>query len=328
MGSVSIDISLENIWQSWFDFRRGKRRTLELDYFQYFLEGNLYQIFTDLNRGTYKHGTYKKFIVTDNKKREICVASIRDRVVHRLMYEYLVRIYDHTFIYDAWSCRRGKGLVGAIERTQSFLGQFRESFVWRTDITKFFDRVSQETLFTLVSRRIQDKKALELIEEIITNYTEPQKHSPGQMKRGMPIGNLTSQIFANIYLNELDRFVKHTVKPQAYVRYGDDFILIVKDKEDLQKKREEVIAFINDQLSLEINKKHDIILPVKRGLHYLGVEIFPHGRRLKKRNWKRAQERLTLLNFASYRGLVQKHDCDKKKLYFDWKILEHLNSLE
>lgn len=328
MGSVSIDISLENIWQSWFDFRKGKRRTLELDYFQYFLEGNLYQIFTDLNRGTYKHGTYKKFIVTDNKRREICVASIRDRVVHRLMYEYLVRIYDHTFIYDAWSCRRGKGLVGAIERTQSFLGQFRESFVWRTDITKFFDRVSQETLFTLVSRRIDDKKALELIAEIIKNYTEPQKHSQGQMKRGMPIGNLTSQIFANIYLNELDRFVKHTVKPQAYVRYGDDFILIAKNKVDLQKKREEVIVFINGQLSLEINKKHDIILPVKRGLHYLGVEIFPHGRRLKKRNWKRAQGRLTLLNFASYRGLVQKHDCDKKKLYFDWKILEHLNSLE
>ena len=134
MGSVSIDLSLSNIWQSWYNFRRGKRKTKELEYFQYFLEENLRRLRDELNDGTYKHGKYKRFIVNDNKRREVAVASVKDRVVHRLLYEYLVKIYDGTFIFDAWSCRKEKGLVGAIERTQKFLSKFSFCFVWRSDI--------------------------------------------------------------------------------------------------------------------------------------------------------------------------------------------------
>ncbi|MCC7197405.1 reverse transcriptase [Candidatus Peregrinibacteria bacterium] len=127
MGSVeSIDLSLENIWRSWFEFKKGKRFTFELHTFQYYLEKNLYKLFLDLNNGCYRHGSYKKFIVCDNKRREISVASVRDRVVHRLMYDYLEKIYDKTFIYDAWSCRKEKGLLGAIERTQEFLKPLRK----------------------------------------------------------------------------------------------------------------------------------------------------------------------------------------------------------
>lgn len=125
MGSDSIDLSLKNIWRSWFEFRKGKRVGDELHAFQYQVEKNLYALFKDLNNGTYRHGGYCKFIVNDNKRREISVASIRDRVVHRLIYEYLEKIYDKTFIYDAWSCRKGKGLLGAIERTQVFLKPFK-----------------------------------------------------------------------------------------------------------------------------------------------------------------------------------------------------------
>lgn len=327
MGSVSIDISLENIWRSWFEFRRGKKRTIEFEYFQYNLEENLYQLFVELNGENYHHGQYQKFVVTDNKRREISVAKIRDRVVHRLVYEYLVDIYDHTFIYDAWSCRRAKGLVGAIERTQNFLHKYQKSFVWRTDITKFFESVNQETLFSFVSRRVHDTRALQIMQEIIKSYYD-HNHEEATSQKGMPIGNLTSQIFANIYLNELDRFVKNTLKPQAYVRYGDDFIVIEKEKQILEIKRARVIDFIEQKLFLEINKKHDIIIPVKQGLHFLGIEIFPNGRRLKNRNWIRAQERLNIQNMASYRGLIQKHECNKKKQYFDWKIFEYFNSLE
>ncbi|KKQ71490.1 MAG: RNA-directed DNA polymerase [Candidatus Peregrinibacteria bacterium GW2011_GWC2_39_14] len=121
MGNVSIDLSLKNIWQSWFDFRKGKRATKELHIFQYYLEKNLFELFQNLNNGLYRHGKYEKFIVCDNKRREISVAEIRDRVVHRLIYNYLEEIYDKTFIYDAWSCRKGKGLLGAIERISGFL---------------------------------------------------------------------------------------------------------------------------------------------------------------------------------------------------------------
>ncbi len=116
IGKESIDLSLKNIWHSWFKFKKGKHAGTELYTFQYYLEKNLYELFKDLNNETYQHGSYKKFIVCDNKRREISVANIRDRVVHRLIYDYLVEIYDKTFIYDAWSCRKGKGLLGAIER--------------------------------------------------------------------------------------------------------------------------------------------------------------------------------------------------------------------
>lgn len=124
IGKESIDLSLKNIWHSWFAFRKGKRATAELHAFQYYLEKNLYELFQDLNRGRYRHGGYRKFIVCDNKRREISVAMIPDRVVHRLIYDYLEKIYDKTFIYDAWSCRKGKGLLGAIERINGFLKPF------------------------------------------------------------------------------------------------------------------------------------------------------------------------------------------------------------
>lgn len=124
MGNVSIDLSLKNIWRSWFEFRKGKRATYELDTFQYYLEKNLFELFENLNDGTYRHGGYRMFTVCDNKKREISVASIRDRVVHRLIYDFLEKIYDKTFIFDAWSCRKEKGLLGAIERANGFLKRF------------------------------------------------------------------------------------------------------------------------------------------------------------------------------------------------------------
>lgn len=171
MGSVSIDLSLANIWKSWYKFRRGKRKTKELDCFQYFLEKNLLQLYSDLNRNEYKHGGYKKFTVVDNKKRKISVATVRDRIVHRLLYEYLVEIYDKTFIYDAWSCRKGKGLIGAIERTQKFLRKYPDSFVWRSDIKKFFDNVDHQTLIKFLLLKITDNEAIVILKEIISSYS-------------------------------------------------------------------------------------------------------------------------------------------------------------
>src|SRR3989338_2601320 len=131
MGNSSIDLSLANIWRNLFKFKRGKHITSELEIFSYFLEENLHALQHDLTSGRYKHGGYKKFIVTDSKRREISVADIKDRVVHRLLYEYLTAIYDKTFIYDAWSCRKGKGLLGTIERTQKFLNRHDANFIWR-----------------------------------------------------------------------------------------------------------------------------------------------------------------------------------------------------
>jgi retron-type reverse transcriptase len=173
MGNVSIDLSLANIWQSWKQFKRGKKSSEELERFSYYLEKNLYKLYADLNVGKYKHSGYKKFIVTDSKRREISVASIRDRIIHRLLYEYLYEIYDKTFIYDVWSCRKGKGLFGAIERTQKFLSKYDRSFVWRADIKKFFDNVNHQILIEILDFKIADNKARRILREVINSYSVP-----------------------------------------------------------------------------------------------------------------------------------------------------------
>lgn len=172
MGNVSIeiDLGLSNIWRSWFMFRRGKRKNKELANYQYSLEDNLWRLYADLNEDKYIHGPYQYFTIQESKRRDIAVASVRDRVVHRLVYEYLVSIYDRTFIYDAWSCRIGKGLTGAINRTEKFFRKYPKSFVWRADVTKFFDNVRQDTLLNILSRRVKDKNARRLIKIIIASY--------------------------------------------------------------------------------------------------------------------------------------------------------------
>jgi len=170
-----IDLSLRNIWLSWFAFRKGKRATEDLHEFQFNLEKNLFELNRDLENGTYCHGGYRKFIICDNKKREISCAGIRDRVVHRLLYDYLVPIFDKTFIYDAWSCRKGKGLIGAIERAQEFLRKNPRSYVWRADVRKFFESVDQKVLIKLIQRKVSDQKALCLIKEIIFSYPTAQR---------------------------------------------------------------------------------------------------------------------------------------------------------
>lgn len=318
MGKVSIDLSISNIWHCWHRFKHGKRQTQQLELFSYYLEKNLWHLHEDLMRGSYSHGGYTYFTVVDNKRRNIAVASIRDRIVHRLLYEYLTIVYDRTFIFDAWSCRKGKGLVGAIERAEQFLKRFPDSYVWRADITKFFDSMDHYLLITILCRKIQDHWALYLLDEVVNSYAVKYR------LRGIPIGNLTSQIFANIYLNELDWFVKHTIKPLAYARYGDDFIIIAHDKRWLREVRQRVTSFLSAILKLEVNPRSDILIKATWGLHFLGVEIFPTGRRLTKKNKSRAEQRLTLSNVSSYRGLIRKHSTDKVMKYFTWKIIEKM----
>lgn len=326
MDNSSIDLSLLNIWRSWFKFRKGKKKTQELEIFSYFLEENLRRLHFDLVSGGYQHGEYHTFMIADNKPREIRVASMRDRVVHRLLYEYLYEIYDKIFIFDVWSCRQGKGLLGAIERMQKFLKKYPNSFVWRADIKKFFDNVDQKVLLEILFLRINDPETINLLKEVITSYSTQTKEGNRDSSKGIPIGNLTSQIFANIYLNELDRFVKHIVKPKAYLRYGDDFVIISEDLEKLKQIRKRVINFLQEKLQLEINAKSDIMVKARWGLKFLGVEIFSQGRRLNKKNWQRAKTRVNWQNVPSYNGLVKQHSQEKRVKEFSWIILEKLNN--
>jgi len=170
IGSVSISFSVPTLWHCFTRFVRGKKRTTELSHFIYHLESNLKEISCELSNRTYKHGSYRSFTVNDSKRRDIAVASIKDRFVHRLLYEYLVKIYDKTFVYDVWSCREEKGLLAAIERAQDFLARNSQGYFWRGDVKKFFDSVNQQTLREILHRRIEDEHALWLLDEVISSY--------------------------------------------------------------------------------------------------------------------------------------------------------------
>jgi len=264
------------------------------------------QLAHDLNTGQYTHGTYHQFMVNDSKKRMIAVAGIRDRVVHRLLYEYLVPIFDKTFVYDVWSCRPNKGLIGGIERAQQHMWSYRDGWVWRSDVRKFFDSVDRETLRRLIIRRVKGDIAIHLVNEIINSYSLI-KHT------GMPIGNLTSQIFANIYLNELDRFVVHTVRPLGYVRYGDDIVLWLSDSQTAQQASRKVVSFLTNELGLTINPASTALQPTRHKLRYLGLELWPNGRRLNARMRSRIKQRLNLDTYESY-GAVVRHHGTKRDL--------------
>lgn len=313
----SISLSLPDIWRAWYSFRSGKKRSLEIDNFTYYLEENIYQLYVDLNTGSYRHGSYKTFELTDTKKRTISVASIRDRVVHRLLYDYLVKIFDKRFVHDAWSCRKNKGLLKAITRTQNLLSKFNFAYVWRGDITKFFDSIDQEILKKLLRRRVHDYKALQLLDEIITSYST-------HMGIGIPIGNLTSQIFTNIYLSEYDRYIFHFIKPLGYVRYGDDFVLIVENLSILEDLRKHLITFLDQELKLSIHKTNNIVVPVRRGVHFLGCEIYPTGKRLRKSIYNRIRMRLNFNNIASYRSLLLNHSKKDYVKWLDWRVSDIL----
>lgn len=309
--SDSINISLSDIYRSWYAFRAGKRLSRAIITFEYNLEDNLAQLAKDLQSKHYRHGAYKRMVVNDSKRRTIAVASVRDRVVHRLLYDYFVPLMDPRFDYDVWSCRMGKGLQGAIDRSQSLLQNYPDAWIWRSDVTKFFDSVDHSELRQAVRHFVSDDIALELLDRVIESY----QTSPN---RGIAIGNLTSQILSNVYLNEFDRFVRHTIKPLGYVRYGDDFIVLMPSYAQAEQAHMLGKQFLALQLDLSINPKNNHIIRSRDGLLFLGVVLFASGTRLQTRTWRRLESRQSPKNISSYWGLVETLGSKKQKRDFPW----------
>lgn len=309
--SDSIDISLSGVYKSWYAFRAGKRPSRLIITFEYQLENNLYKLANDIQNNHYQHGSYRHILVQDSKPRRIVVAEVRDRVVHRMLYDHFVPLMDSHFDHDVWSCRKGKGLEEAINRTRSLLVKYPHGWVWRGDVAKFFDSVNHEVLREIVRRYVKDEAALDLLQRVTTSYFT-------EAGRGIPIGNLTSQILSNAYLNEFDRFVRHTLKPLGYVRYGDDFILIFPDEQQTLKAQELGSAFLAESLKLTMHATNNIVVPVRRGLHFLGLNLFPQGRSIQDKTWKRVKRRLADNNRSSYFGLVQNMGNKKQKKEFKW----------
>jgi len=267
-------IALENLFLAWEEFIKGKRNKADVGIFERSLEDNIFSLCQKLKDQTYQHGSYQEFYVHDPKLRHIHKACVQDRVVHHLVSKILEEIFDPTFYAHSYSCRKGKGTHKAIE---SFVKLARKAsnnntsklFVLKCDIKKFFANVDHAVLTSLLVQKIHDKDFIWLLNGIIESYkteTNPV---------GMPIGNLTSQLFANIYMDPLDQYVKHFLKAKYYIRYADDFVFMSNSQEYLQNILAQIECFLKEELKLTLHPNKVEICNYYLGIDFLGYVIFP-----------------------------------------------------
>lgn len=299
-------ISLENLFAAWKEFRKGKWKKTDVREFEMRLEDRVFDLHYALKNGSYQHSGYKSFYVNDPKRRHIHKASVRDRLLHHAVVRVLTPIFERKFIFDSWSCRKGKGTHRAVERFQKLAWRIsrnntRTVWILKLDIRKCFASVDCAVLLDIISKTIHDKNARVLCAEII-----------GSFSKGLPLGNLTSQLFINVHLNELDQFIKHGLKIRGYVRYADDFILIHFEKELLIDCLEKIKVFLREQLRLDAHPKKIVFKTYTGGIDYLGYVCFPHYRVLRTKTKRRMFKRVNEKNFTSYNGIL-KH-CRSHKL--------------
>jgi len=287
--------SFENIHRQYLLCRRNKRNTLNALRFEARQEQELLALKKALENRTYRPSRSVCFFATRPKLREIFAADFRDRIVHHILVDHLERIWEPVFIHDSYACRRGKGVQAGVLRLQSFIrkvtanGTF-PAFYIQLDIKNYFMSIDKEILFSLVSQRLKDEDALWLCQVLIFHdctkdyifkrgkglreRIEPHKtlfHAP--KNKGLPIGNLNSQFFANVYLNSLDQFVKHRLKCHYYLRYCDDFVLLSRDREELLEWRDRIREYLQEKLCLELNDKRQRLRPVTNGVDFLGYIV-------------------------------------------------------
>jgi len=302
-------ITLENLFLSWCEFKKGKTKRQDVQEFEFNLEDNIFELYQELKNQTYKHSNYQSFYVSDPKMRHIHKAEIRDRIVHHLISKYLEQIYDQTFIYDSYSCRKDKGTHKAVNRLKQFsLKQSKNNrinfYCLKCDIKKFFDSVDHRILIKILKQKIKDEDILWLIKEIIDSFQKDKN-------KGIPLGNLTSQYFANIYLNELDKFIKHKLKIKHYIRYTDDFVVLSINKDYSLNFIRPINDFLNNKLNLFLHPDKIIIRKYKQGIDFLGYVTLPHYRVLRTKTKKRMFRRINNKNIQSYLGVL-KHCCGHK----------------
>lgn len=248
-------------------------KTDESRYFEFNLEKELLHMKKELENERYTPQKYRYFILDGLKKREVSVASFRDRVIHHAIVNIIEPIFDRTYIYDSYATRRNKGLLKGVKRVQGFIKNNNE-FYLKTDIEKYFENINHEILLEKIEKKIKDKKLIKLIRKIIKN--------DGSIDKGLPIGNLTSQFFANIYLNEMDHYLKEILKVKRYVRYMDDFVLIDEDINFLKKAKYEIQTYLENKLNLKLKKEATFTNKVDNGIPFCGVRIFKKCIRIKK----------------------------------------------
>jgi retron-type reverse transcriptase len=300
------------LYNAYLKARKCKRYKEYVLDFSWNVEKELMKLQGELVNKTYKHGEYYEFTLYDAKKREIKAAPFRDRVVHHALCNMIEPIFDNGFIYDSYACRKEKGTHKAIKRLDQFIkssgDKWGEGNVYclKCDISKYFDSIDHEVLISLIEKSIKDKEVMWLIREIVKSSFSHRVHNDlfNYRETGIPIGNLTSQLFANLYLNELDQFVKHDLQKRYYLRYMDDFLVFGDNKGELHKCEDILRNFLEKELKLELHRRKVSLDPVGQGVSFLGYRVFENYKLIRKSTVKRFVKNIQL-KVANGEGIAE-----------------------
>ncbi len=311
-----------NLWHDITDFanliaaarkaQRGKRFRENVLEFNYNLEAELAKLKTELETKIYQPGKYRTFEVVEPRKRMISAAPYRDRVVHHALYNIIAPIFELTFIADSYANRFGFGTHRALRRFTEFARS--SHYVLQCDIKKYFPTIDHTILKTLLRRKIKCADTLWLLDTIIDGSNQQETVidyflgddllTPLRRRRGLPIGNLSSQLFANVYLNGFDHFVKEQLKGAKYIRYVDDFALFSDDQEFLADARLAMQSYL-DRLRLKLHPVKSQLFATKQGANFLGFRILPDRIRVRTENLRRARRRLKRMQIDYSKGKMQ-----------------------
>jgi retron-type reverse transcriptase len=340
-GSKTNIFSFGNIYQSYLDCRRKKRNTYNSLRFEINAEENILKLEQELKNQTYHPSRSILFAAKKPKLREIFAADFRDRIIHHLLVNELEKIWEPIFINDSYACRDGKGTHKAVVRLQQFLRKITKNghiraYYLQLDIKDFFTSIDKELLFTIIKRKITDSEILWFTEAILFwDCTHSYIRRGNQQLlltipdnktlfgknnlHGLPIGNLTSQFFANIYLNELDQFIKHTIKAHYYLRYVDDFVILSKDVSELSLWQARIEEFLTQQLHLHLHPKRRKLLPISNGIDFLGYIVRPSYILVRRRVVNNLKEKIRQFHQVKVKNLKKFHDSIASYLgHFRW----------
>lgn len=284
-------ISFENLLKAHKKARRGKREKKQVILFELKLEEELLDLEKKLKNGTYKHGGYREFKIYEPKERKIMASDYRDRVVHQLYVEHFIKPYFMPqFIETSYACLPNKGMHKASKDLQFAMKKCKNNwenyYILKMDVTKYFQNIDKRILWDILKRKIKDRKLLWLTRQILLS-------TEGMV--GLPLGNYTSQMFANIYLNELDQYAKHQLKCKYYFRYMDDVVILCRDKEEAKERLEKISAFLEDKLKLTLNSKTRIFKDIQ-GVNFCGYQI--NEKRLKIRHTSKCRMKRKLKRYT------------------------------
>jgi len=321
-------ISPENLFLAWDKFKNNKNKKRDVGRFEWNLEENIFKLHRDLKCHKYKHGPYISFYIHDPKQRHIHKATVRDRVFHHAVFKIINSVFEPTLISNSLSCRVNKGTHKGIDILNKTIRQvssnnFKPCFVLKCDIKKFFDTIDHSILLNIICKKIKDENTEWLLKEIIESFSS--QYSTIFNKKGLPLGNLTSQLFANIYLNELDQFLKHKLKVKHYIRYTDDFVIVAENKLYLENLIVPIRSFLSKKLALELHPKKITIRKFRQGIDFLGYIVLPHYRLLRAKTKYRIFKKLNKRIDKYKTGLISKQTLEQS-LQSYLGVLSHANT--